>query len=440
MQEHIIKKIFIWGAGEIGKRIMHHFDKKWEVIFVDSNEQRVNSFYCGKLIIGIDEYLEKYSSEFILIAHLHEDESIKVLQDNNIENYFIHYNLPSEFQEPYIRDNLKNHIIDYLRTREDYILYGLNLYSIIIDDWLDSQFGVHPYILMQNDISEKLADKIKRQYPGLNIVDNIREVPYVKEICVCKDNYNDVKDIQAFNGHLLTDVFDCSDNVNEYYNPVIESSKNKYSGERCFIVATGPSLRTEDLDVLKAQNIITFSVNTIFKAFKQTSWRPTYYVTDDYRAIRENSKLIESIPEIASFVGDTCKLFWDESHSEKIIKYHKHYEYFGDRLPKFTEDFSRKSYTGLTVTYTCIQLAAYMGFTEIYLLGVDCNYINNSRNNYFFQSDKKDSFDHQVDKTVLAYKAARKYADAHGIKIYNATRGGMLEVFERVDFDSLFPG
>lgn len=38
----------------------------------------------------------------------------------------------------------------------------------------------------------------------------------------------------------------------------------------------------------------------------------------------------------------------------------------------------------------------------------------------------------------LAYKAARKYADAHGIKIYNATRGGKLEVFERVDFDSLF--
>ena len=38
----------------------------------------------------------------------------------------------------------------------------------------------------------------------------------------------------------------------------------------------------------------------------------------------------------------------------------------------------------------------------------------------------------------VAYEAARKYADAHGIKIYNATRGGCLEAFPRVDFDSLF--
>lgn len=36
------------------------------------------------------------------------------------------------------------------------------------------------------------------------------------------------------------------------------------------------------------------------------------------------------------------------------------------------------------------------------------------------------------------YQAARRYAETHGIKIYNATRGGELEVFERVDFDSLF--
>ena len=41
-------------------------------------------------------------------------------------------------------------------------------------------------------------------------------------------------------------------------------------------------------------------------------------------------------------------------------------------------------------------------------------------------------------QNLLAYQSAKKYADAHGIKIYNATRGGNLEVFERVDFDSLF--
>ena len=38
----------------------------------------------------------------------------------------------------------------------------------------------------------------------------------------------------------------------------------------------------------------------------------------------------------------------------------------------------------------------------------------------------------------MAYEAAEKYTESKGIKIYNATRGGMLEVFERVDLDSLF--
>lgn len=45
-----------------------------------------------------------------------------------------------------------------------------------------------------------------------------------------------------------------------------------------------------------------------------------------------------------------------------------------------------------------------------------------------------------VEYNVRAYKSARLYAENHGIKIYNATRGGELEVFERVNFDDIFGG
>lgn len=38
----------------------------------------------------------------------------------------------------------------------------------------------------------------------------------------------------------------------------------------------------------------------------------------------------------------------------------------------------------------------------------------------------------------MAYSLARKEADNHDFTIYNATRGGYLEAFPRVDFDSLF--
>lgn len=44
-----------------------------------------------------------------------------------------------------------------------------------------------------------------------------------------------------------------------------------------------------------------------------------------------------------------------------------------------------------------------------------------------------------TDKSTLTFLAAKKHCDARGIRVYNATRGGKLEVFPRVDFDTLFP-
>lgn len=43
-----------------------------------------------------------------------------------------------------------------------------------------------------------------------------------------------------------------------------------------------------------------------------------------------------------------------------------------------------------------------------------------------------------VDQVTLAYQSAKQYANQHDFKIYNATRGGKLEIFERVDFNDLF--
>lgn len=38
---------------------------------------------------------------------------------------------------------------------------------------------------------------------------------------------------------------------------------------------------------------------------------------------------------------------------------------------------------------------------------------------------------------ISDYQCAKIEADRLGVKIYNATRGGMLEVFERVDLDEI---
>ena len=99
-----------------------------------------------------------------------------------------------------------------------------------------------------------------------------------------------------------------------------------------------------------------------------------------------------------------------------------------------------------------MQLAAYMGFSEIYLLGVDHNYqktidlngnvvVDPNAKDYFcegYDADIKDVVVHDMGNNTRAYMDAKKYCDATGCTtIYNATRGGKLEVFKRVNFDEL---
>ena len=85
-----------------------------------------------------------------------------------------------------------------------------------------------------------------------------------------------------------------------------------------------------------------------------------------------------------------------------------------------------------------------MGFSEIYLLGVDFNYTKNvyDPKNHFEGCDTPQNRIRlntvYPERTLLAYQTANKFCKEHSIKICNATRGGKLEVFERVEFDSLF--
>lgn len=88
-----------------------------------------------------------------------------------------------------------------------------------------------------------------------------------------------------------------------------------------------------------------------------------------------------------------------------------------------------------------------MGFSEIYLIGMDHNNVGavtDPRNHFienYFTQDEIGSYKNitaNFDGMELAYKKAEQFSRKHGFRIYNATRGGKLEVFERVNFDSLF--
>ena len=213
--------------------------------------------------------------------------------------------------------------------------------------------------------------------------------------------------------------------------------KDKHKGERCFIVATGPSLLIEDLD--KLRNEITFSMNSIFLSFDETDWRPNYYGIQFPDFYNKYKSYIDRLDVDVKLVGDVIskqvKLSDDFylyplhmlNHNWSHKKYHS----------KFSDNAFDVVYSGYTITYSLIQLAVYMGFKEIYLIGVDCNYSSNKNNHFKDYGIVDPAVSAASEKMICAYKEAKKYADKNHIKIYNATRGGMLEVFERVELDTL---
>ncbi|WP_102273054.1 6-hydroxymethylpterin diphosphokinase MptE-like protein [Cytobacillus massiliigabonensis] len=220
----------------------------------------------------------------------------------------------------------------------------------------------------------------------------------------------------------------------------LKKIKNKHSGERCFIVATGPSLTIEDLEKLK--NEVTFSMNSICLAFDETDWRPTYYGIQDIKVFNSLKDDIEKLVVEGKFISDNLakKMNVLDDHYvfplnllNHVMKHRKYHS-------KFSEDAFAVVYSGYSITYSLIQIAVYMGFEEIYLLGADCNY-SSDMNHHFKEYGYVDpSFSLAHDQMVAAYKVAKQYTDRNNVKIFNATRGGMLEVFERVNLDAVITG
>lgn len=228
----------------------------------------------------------------------------------------------------------------------------------------------------------------------------------------------------------------------------IASLKNSHLGESCFIIGTGPSLKTEDLMTIKKTGLITFAPNRIFEICDKLDWEPTYYICQDHNIIRTFEDRIRTVPSVLSFLPMEYKNIFKESKYRFFILRERDY-YPGK--PKFSRNLSYYLEQGYTVTYGAIQMAVYMGFKNIYLLGVDHNYsiyrdskgrpvrVNGQAKDYpkeMTQYMNKDTWP-RIEESTMAYEKAAEIARKLGVHIYNATRGGKLEAFERVDFDKV---
>lgn len=249
---------------------------------------------------------------------------------------------------------------------------------------------------------------------------------------------------------LISAVLFCFSSLKKTNSEKIRALSNKHVGKRCFIIGNGPSLDSADLDKIHAAGDLSFAANKIANIFDRTKWRPTYYCVFDEGMPKDIVELMSQTTADKKFFRKSS-YYWTRKVKGDCVFLHTKggMEYLDN--PVFSDDVPEVLYTVATVTYAALQLAVFMGINEIYLLGVDNNYAidkkkdgslvkDASAKSYFEGAPEKDNkkcVGSQWEMNIV-YEAAKSYADAHNIRIYNATRGGKLEIFPRVNFDLLF--
>jgi hypothetical protein len=223
--------------------------------------------------------------------------------------------------------------------------------------------------------------------------------------------------------------------------------KDCYHNRRCFILGNGPSLMQTDLTALK--NELTIGSNGLFLIFDQMGYKPTFLTVEDPLVAEDRSTALNAISGTIKIFPFDLKYCLQQDPHTIYINFIRGYKNF----PLFSKNFNKKAYWGGTVSFLNLQLAYYIGCKTIYLIGFDHNYTIKDKieNNIIYSKTKDENHFHpdyfgpgfrwhdpKVWKMEAGYKAAKKILAENDIKIFNATAGGKLEVFERKKFEVIF--
>jgi len=130
--------------------------------------------------------------------------------------------------------------------------------------------------------------------------------------------------------------------------------RNRHLGERAWIVCTGPSLDLVDTSFLDGEILIGMN-----RGYLKEGLEYEYFCVIDDLVIDQFGKEIKRLPVEGIFTGGKLKggniynLRWRGNE------------------PYFQKDITQPMWQGHTVTYVAMQVAYFMGFKEVYCVGLD---------------------------------------------------------------------
>lgn len=224
----------------------------------------------------------------------------------------------------------------------------------------------------------------------------------------------------------------------------LQAYQGRHVGQRCFILGNGPSLRQTDLSLLRDE--ITFGLNRVYLLFPELGFSTTYLVAVNELVLQQCAADIQALPlprfltwRARHWFGDQDDLLFLDS------------DYSGPA--NFATSLTGRMYEGYTVTYVALQLAFLMGCEQAILIGVDHNFQtqgppnttvvstgddpNHFAPNYFGKGFRWQLPD--LEGSERAYRLARDAYARAGRQVLDATIGGKLTIFPKIDYRSLFP-
>lgn len=247
--------------------------------------------------------------------------------------------------------------------------------------------------------------------------------------------------------------------------------KNRYAGERCFIIGNGPSLRQQDLALIKDEKV--FTVNYMYNSLLYNVVAPDFHVMLDPLIFQfdmhseADKEKLEGFKKINLETKKPVCIFPYTSKDtiEEVglntflnISYIDCASNIYDGFNK-TMDMKKPMFAYSNVVHFAISIAIYMGFSEIYLLGCDMTgyeqisvlagkevdlhvyKMTDTEKKLIKQTHNKidpETFFEGFYRMFADYRRLYEYTRKRNIHLYNATAGGVLDCIPRVDYNTLF--
>lgn len=254
----------------------------------------------------------------------------------------------------------------------------------------------------------------------------------------------------------------------------IAALKGKYGGNRCFIMGNGPSLNDTPLELLGGEHV--WGVNKCHLLYERIAWRPSFFTSVDRRVapsiLPEIRRQVDKLPDTLFFLPEFLLEHGCWEPRDNLYFFHE----IGQKPERGPDGYFSEvchAYVRVpnTVIITCLQLAVYLGFNPIYLIGCDTRFVmppgfsqgegevfdpgtGKTVGGYNLVMKAREDINHfdpryfrpgdpwtapNIEGQMHAYALVKEKCDALGVSVVNATVGGDLDVFPRIEFHNLFP-